>query len=71
MKPATLLKVTLLHGCFSHILNCANYTKSRNAWHIYKIVDFDCLFENERNFFILQFCQKHYRVFQKVALLEI
>ena len=70
MKPATLLKVTLLHGCFSRILNCANYTKSRNAWHIYKIVDFDCLFENERNFFILQFCQKH-RVFQKVALLEI
>ena len=22
MKPATLLKVTLLHGCFSRFLNC-------------------------------------------------
>ena len=30
-KPATLLKVTLLHGCFSRFLNCANGTKSRNA----------------------------------------
>ena len=25
MKPATLLKVTLLHGCFSRILNCKLY----------------------------------------------
>ena len=32
--PATLLKVTLLHGCFSDFLNCANGTKSRNASHI-------------------------------------
>ena len=27
-------KVTLLHGCFSHFLNCTNGTKSRNASHI-------------------------------------
>ena len=33
-KPATLLKVTLLHGCFSHFLNCTNGAKSRNASHI-------------------------------------
>ena len=26
-----LLKVTLLHGCFSRFLNCTNDTKSRNA----------------------------------------
>ena len=26
-----LLKVTLLHGCFSRFLNCAHNTKSRNA----------------------------------------
>ena len=26
--------VTLLHGCFSHFLNCTNGTKSRNAPHI-------------------------------------
>ena len=30
-QPATLLKVTLLHGCFSRFLNCAHGTKSRNA----------------------------------------
>ena len=29
-----VLKVTLLHGCFSHFLNCTNGTKSRNASHI-------------------------------------
>ena len=28
-KPATLLKVTLLDGCFSRFLNCTNGTKSR------------------------------------------
>ena len=32
--PATLLKVTLLHGHFSRFLNCTNGTKSRNASHI-------------------------------------
>ena len=31
VKPASLLKVTLLYGCFSRFLNCANGTKSRNA----------------------------------------
>ena len=30
-KPATLLKLTLLHGCFSRLLNCAYSTKSCNA----------------------------------------
>ena len=34
-EPATLLKVTLLHGCFSGFLNCTNGTKSRNASHMY------------------------------------
>ena len=29
--PATLLKLTLLHGCFSRFLNWTNGTKSRNA----------------------------------------
>ena len=29
--PATLLKLTLLHGCFPRFLNCTNSTKSRNA----------------------------------------
>ena len=28
------LKVTLLHGCFSHFLNCTNGTKSRKASHL-------------------------------------
>ena len=30
-QPATLLKVTLLHGCFSCFLNCEHGTKSRKA----------------------------------------
>ena len=29
--PATLLKVTLLHGCFSRFSNCTNGTKSRKT----------------------------------------
>ena len=29
----TLLKVTLLHGCFSRFLNCTNGTKSRKTSH--------------------------------------
>ena len=31
---AILLKVTLLHGCFSRFLNCTNGTKSWKASHI-------------------------------------
>ena len=31
LKPATLLKLILLHGCFSRFLNWTNATKSRNA----------------------------------------
>ena len=34
MKPATLLKLILLRGCFSRFLNCTNNTKSSNAPHI-------------------------------------
>ena len=34
-NPATLLKVTLLHECFSRYLNCANCTTSRKTLHIY------------------------------------
>ena len=30
-KPATLLKVTLLHGCFWSILFCTNGIKSRKT----------------------------------------
>ena len=30
-----LLKVTLLHGCFSHFWNCTNGTKWRNAPYIF------------------------------------
>ena len=35
MANATLLKVTLLHGCFSHFLNCANGTKLLKVSHTY------------------------------------
>ena len=33
-ESATLLKVTLLHGCFSRFLNCTNGTKLHNASHM-------------------------------------
>ena len=36
-KVATLLKVTLLHGCFSRFSNCTNSTKLRNALYMYTI----------------------------------
>ena len=34
VKTATLLKVTLLHGCFLRFSNCTNGTKSRKASHM-------------------------------------
>ena len=34
LKTATLLKVTLLHGCFSRFLNCTKSTKSRQKSHV-------------------------------------
>ena len=34
LVTATLLKITLLHGCFSGLLNCANGTKSRRVKYI-------------------------------------
>ena len=34
LKPATLLKVTFLHGCFSRFLNRTNGTKSSKTSHI-------------------------------------
>ena len=37
LSPAILLKVTLLHGCFSRFSICLNGTKSRNASHMHSI----------------------------------
>ena len=34
LKTWTLLKTTLLHGCFSHFLTCTNGTKSCKASHM-------------------------------------
>ena len=36
-KPANLVKMRFLHGCFSRFLNCTNETKSCNASCILKI----------------------------------
>ena len=33
-RPATLLKVFFLHGCFSRFLDCTNGTKLRKASHM-------------------------------------
>ena len=35
LKPATLLKVILLHGCFSRFLYCANGNKMLKASHMF------------------------------------
>ena len=35
--PATLPKVTFLHGCFSRFLNCTNGTRWCKTSHIYNI----------------------------------
>ena len=35
LKPSTILKVALIHGCFLRFLNCTNGTKSYKASHIY------------------------------------
>ena len=37
LHAATLLKVTLLDGCFSRFLNCTNGTKSCNVPHTCKV----------------------------------
>ena len=41
----TLLKVTLIHGCFSRFLNCHNGTKLRKASHINTEEDWNVLNE--------------------------
>ena len=38
LQLATLLKVTLPHGCFSLFLNCTNGTRLRKVSHISEIV---------------------------------
>ena len=50
-----LVKVALLHGCFSSFLNCTNGTKSCKAPHleycpVIFLVDFDCDFIYRVNF---------------------
>ena len=42
----SLLKITLLHGCFSRFLNCTNGTKLRRASHIF------CSFMEKQCFFV-------------------
>ena len=34
LQAATILRVTLIHGCFSRFLNCANGTNTRKASHL-------------------------------------
>ena len=47
--PATLLKLTLLHGDFSRFLNCTNATKSLNEPHIHSY-NFKADLKTERDF---------------------
>ena len=54
---ATLLKVTLLHGCISRFLNCANGTKWRNASHMNQKCSEKQLFRK-----IEEICEKRLRL---------
>ena len=54
LKLATLLKVTLLHGCFSRYLNCTNGTKSRKASHIFKMHSILCSHHNITSFKLME-----------------
>ena len=38
IKPATLVKVTLLYGCFSRFLNYTNVAKSSKGSHLVKVL---------------------------------
>ena len=40
-KPVTLLKRTLLHGCFSRFVDCSIGAKSRKASQIFFFITFD------------------------------
>ena len=55
LKHATLLKVTLLHGCFSRFLNCSNGSKSRNARQ-------DFIYKSTEYFIRKQQCQSPFLV---------
>ena len=44
LQRYSLLKVTLLHGCFSPFLNCTNGTKSRNALILLLLIHFCLMF---------------------------
>ena len=47
-KPATLLKVTLLDGCFSRLLNRTNNTKSCKASHLRMVLSTEDLHPTEQ-----------------------
>ena len=36
LKPETLLKATLIHGCFSRFLNCTNGRTSRKSSYMFR-----------------------------------
>ena len=79
LQPATLLKVSLLHGCFSRILNCINGTKSRNASQMIQIFHgfanfnllklFNSFLANVRIFYPLKTAEKQefFLCFQEVC----
>ena len=67
-KPAILLKVTLLQGCFSRFLNWINGTKSRNASHILEYFDLPYPNFREREHLVLtslKYCQTNKQLLKK------
>ena len=60
-KPATLLKVTLVRGCFPRFLTCTNDTNLRKASHIFWLV----------NHFVMKLDQLIYPVSQIQTLFNL
>ena len=68
LKPATSLKVTLLHGCFSRFLNCSNCTKLRNAPFLLCIMEYLNSYLCPHQYCIMIFSQFSY--FENLVLVK-
>ena len=55
-QPATSLKLTLLHGCFSRFLNCLNDTKSRKISHTRMTATSTKAQKKKKNLNLIQTC---------------
>ena len=66
-----LLKVTLLHGCFSRFSNCANGTKSRKASHMcsgnLEMRKKEKIVKNKGSLFVSTVCSSRVKLCTRIA----